>query len=328
MKPKTMILMGLAITCGLGASYMTSQLLADRRVAEEPKVSILVAKRHLSIGETIRKPEEFFERKEFTAGQEPKDALRYDEKEVEALKGKMMKSSLRKNDHVTPNDVTGEGGLQIPEGYYAMGFPVNMVTGAAGFATLPLSRVDILLTIKRNDDKSSKAKVLLRNILVLAADSDPNRDNRGLAAPASVVTFALKPDEALKMRMAQEMGQISLALRKQGDKTVLETDDISGEVIYSGDEKKNHDKLAASDPPPLTAKPAPTVLPQVATKPTQPQQAPATPTAEPKTEYQVLDIYNGRQINRHRVVLNGSDPGAENEPAPPKKKGQKKSEDF
>ncbi len=30
MKPKTMILMVVAVVCGLGASYMTSRLLADR----------------------------------------------------------------------------------------------------------------------------------------------------------------------------------------------------------------------------------------------------------------------------------------------------------
>ena len=30
MKPKTMILMVVAVVCGLGASYMTSKLLADR----------------------------------------------------------------------------------------------------------------------------------------------------------------------------------------------------------------------------------------------------------------------------------------------------------
>ena len=30
MKPKTLILMVVAVTCGLGASYMTSRLLAER----------------------------------------------------------------------------------------------------------------------------------------------------------------------------------------------------------------------------------------------------------------------------------------------------------
>ena len=48
MKPKTMILMVVAIVCGLGASYMTSRLLAERGeapAAEQKKVTVLVAKK-------------------------------------------------------------------------------------------------------------------------------------------------------------------------------------------------------------------------------------------------------------------------------------------
>ena len=63
-----------------------------------------------------------------------------------------------------------------------MGFPVNNVTSASGFATLPLSRVDIILTVRRGNDKDSKTKIILTNILVLAADLDITRD-KGMAAP-------------------------------------------------------------------------------------------------------------------------------------------------
>ena len=45
MKPKTLILMVVAVTCGLGASYMTSRLLAERQPEDTEKVKILVADR-------------------------------------------------------------------------------------------------------------------------------------------------------------------------------------------------------------------------------------------------------------------------------------------
>ena len=46
MKPKTMILMVVAVCCGLGASYITSKLLAERnnKGDSEPTVPVLVAK--------------------------------------------------------------------------------------------------------------------------------------------------------------------------------------------------------------------------------------------------------------------------------------------
>ena len=51
MKSKTLILLVVAIVCGLAASYMTSQLLAERNNTgpeqTEEKIQILVAKKNL-----------------------------------------------------------------------------------------------------------------------------------------------------------------------------------------------------------------------------------------------------------------------------------------
>jgi len=332
MKPKTIILMVLAVTCGLGASYMTNRLLAERTPTEEQKVAVLVAKRPLSIGEMVRKPDEMFETKEFAAGKEPKEA--FQEKDLAGLKGKIMKGSLRQGDHITPNDLSGEGGLQIPDGHYAMGFPVNNVTSAHGFASLPLSRVDVLLTIKRGDDKSSKSKILLRNILVLAADGDPSRD-KGIAALAAVVTFALKPEEALKMQLAQQMGSLTLALRKPNDRSVMDTADVNGESITSDNKKEDEAPASLSALPKLDAKPAPSNLPDVASKPAPPptvakddQPKPVDPPyveERPKGILQTLTIINEKDIRRiqYRTSEDGqqvleADIGSG--PTPPRKK--------
>ena len=62
MKSKTMILMVVAIGCGLAASYMTSRLLAERadsKDQEQEKVTIVVAKQNLSMGTLIKDPERF-----------------------------------------------------------------------------------------------------------------------------------------------------------------------------------------------------------------------------------------------------------------------------
>ena len=71
MKPKTLILLGVAIACGLGASYMTSRLLAERQSDDEPKITVLVARKALNMGEPIKAPEELFQEKKFTRGDEP-----------------------------------------------------------------------------------------------------------------------------------------------------------------------------------------------------------------------------------------------------------------
>ena len=74
MKPKTLILMVVAVTCGLVASYMTSRLLADRG-RESTKVAVLVAKKTISQGDLLKIPEELFEERWFAQGDEPKLAI-------------------------------------------------------------------------------------------------------------------------------------------------------------------------------------------------------------------------------------------------------------
>ena len=59
MKPKTMILMVVAVGCGLTASYMTSKLLADRgeQPPPEEKIKLLVTKTRVPKGTVLKDPE-------------------------------------------------------------------------------------------------------------------------------------------------------------------------------------------------------------------------------------------------------------------------------
>src|SRR5262245_49741266 len=107
MKPKTMIVMVVAITCGLGASYMTSQLLAERSqpAEEQEKVSVLVAKKNIDMGTLIKDPQGFFEEKQYIKGQEPSDAVT----SMDQLKGRQLKRSRRTGDWVSEEDLFGPG---------------------------------------------------------------------------------------------------------------------------------------------------------------------------------------------------------------------------
>src|SRR6516225_4321337 len=101
MKPKTLILMIVAIGCGLVASYMTSRVLSDRPTqTEEEKVTILVAKQNLSMGLFIKEPEKYFEDKEFTKGREPRKAL----KNFDEVKDRRLNKALSAEQFVTADD--------------------------------------------------------------------------------------------------------------------------------------------------------------------------------------------------------------------------------
>lgn len=250
MKPKTMILMGLAIVCGLGASYMTSRLLAERQAPEEEKVKILVAKRNMSVGERLLKPEELFEFKDVSKENEPPDAI----KEFDSLKGKIMKQSRNRGEHVTPSNIRSNGeGFDIPEGFKAVGLRVNLEGSASGFATLPQSRVNIIQTVRGPDAKTSYAQYLLENVLVLAADLRLSPDGE-LAAPAQVVTFALTDEDVLKVNLAKELGILSLSLRKLNDPSIAAKREINGDALRG---KKDEPKVEIVQAPPMVETPKP-----------------------------------------------------------------------
>jgi len=75
MKPKTMILMVVAVACGLGASIMTSRLLADRKSEAEPEVPVLIARAKVQGWTVIKEPDKLFGVKMYPASFAPRGAV-------------------------------------------------------------------------------------------------------------------------------------------------------------------------------------------------------------------------------------------------------------
>src|SRR5438034_9397079 len=103
MKPKTMILMVVAVGCGLGASYMTSRLLAERsrQGQAEETVMVLVAKQKVPAFEPIREPEKYFKEAPFLATSVPKKAIR----DFDALRNQRLNKPLDEDKPVSEDDL-------------------------------------------------------------------------------------------------------------------------------------------------------------------------------------------------------------------------------
>src|SRR5438309_1288348 len=212
MKPKTLILMIVAVVCGLAASYMTSKVIAERGTqAEVEKVSVLVARKNLGMGLLISDPEKLFEEKQFTKGEEPKKAIR----DIAELKDRRLNKPLTAEQFVTVDDLIDKDkdGLSavMRRGMRAVALHMNAERGVGGFVQ-PHSHVDIV-SVVTNPNGEISAKIILQNILVLAVDQSANRAEDKQATIASTVTVQVTPDQAEKLALAQKMGQISLTLR-------------------------------------------------------------------------------------------------------------------
>ena len=298
MKPKALILMGVAVTCGLGASYMTSRLLAERGGDSAEQVAVLVAKKPLPVGEVLKKPDDWFVEKSFTKGQEPLGA--FDAVGLEQLKNKTMKRSLRAGDFILPTDLVNDKDqiMDPPAGYRAVGIRVDAESIAAGWASLPLSRVDIIHTVRKSDEKTTYSQVILENVLVLAADANVNRPENGQATLAQVVTVALKPEDVLKVTLAGETGKMRLMLRKMSDGSKIENGRLTAEQLRTGDMTEEPTETIAKAEPKAEPKIEPKIEPKVEEK----KPAPIV-VEEPRGDRHVLKIIDGDTVRHQEYLL-------------------------
>jgi pilus assembly protein CpaB len=112
----------------------------------------------------------------------------------------------------------------IPPGLRAVSVKVNEVIGVAGYV-LPGTHVDVVVTVSPTQSASDMtSKVILTNVLVLAAGTkieQGEKDKKPIAV--SVVTMLVDPEQAERLTLASTEGKIQLALRNPLDKTTPET---------------------------------------------------------------------------------------------------------
>ena len=128
---------------------------------------------------------------------------------------------ISQGDFILQNKIAGENagsGLPalIPPGMLAMSVRVNEVVGVAGFVQ-PGTRVDVLVTGTPAGGNEKQTITVLRNVAVIAAGQKLDHDTNGQAAVAQVITLLVSPDDAQRLSLANNEGQIQLALRNPLD---------------------------------------------------------------------------------------------------------------
>jgi len=109
----------------------------------------------------------------------------------------------------------------IPADCRAVAINVSDVTGVAGFAK-PGDHVDLMLVEKADD--SATANIILQNVLLLSINQSMDRNDfevnadgeknpsQAVNAP-TIATFALRPEEVLRLVSASKLGDIYMMLR-------------------------------------------------------------------------------------------------------------------
>jgi pilus assembly protein CpaB len=192
----------------------------------------------------------------------------------------------------------------LPEGMRAATVRINDVSGVAGFIQ-PNDSVDVLITRQNagaNRD-TQVTDVLLQNVRVIAIDQQA-KNAEGTPMVARTATLEVSPIDAQKLALAQEVGSLSLVLRKPGEANnpVVETVSMNdlrynlyGGARYpapavvgglggaiAGSINRSAALVAGSSRPPV-------------------RRPSARPAAPPKPEGPNIEVYRGTTSNQYKV---------------------------
>jgi len=164
--------------------------------------------------------------------------------DMNSLAGRVVISSIRAKEpflesRLAPQGVkTGGVAAVISSKKRAVAVKVDKVIGVAGFVH-PGNRVDVLVTISKGKAAESVTKIVLENVLVLAAGPEVQtvKGKEQQAAPVDVITLEVTPEEAEKLSLAATEGKLHLALRGLTDTEEVLTQGTSIPALlasYSG----------------------------------------------------------------------------------------------
>jgi len=190
---------------------------------------------------------------------------------VEAVQNRGLLSSVVENEplvesKLSPADAGAGLPSAIPPGMRAMSVKVNDVIGVAGFLD-PGTRVDLMVTIRKKDESTSRTVVSNVQILTAGTRADQERPRDAKASPPSapVVTLLVSPEDAERIALAQAEGQIMLSLRNPLDTTPTVSSGVKTASLFG--------QTPVEQPPPVQ-KPVARKAPVQKAAPVEPPPAP------------------------------------------------------
>ena len=309
MRRQTLIALGVAIILGVVAVFLANSYLTgrERQLAASPEgmVRVAVATAPLAYGTDITPDKVKFV--QYPQASLPPGTFKSMAELLPEGKRRVVLRPIQVNQPLMAADLSGEGqnasiAALLPDGMRAATVSINDVSGVAGFVK-PNDTVDVLITRQPiGGDGAAQGQqvtdVLLQNIRVIAMDQAAA--SNGQPAVSRTATLELTPIDAQKIALGQQLGQLSLVLRKPGEEQnipnvqTVSLDDLR--YSYYGSQRPPEAK--AGGRPSAMASPPPAVRRQVA-RVTRPR-APVRPAVVVPSTSTVV-VTRGTQASTYEV---------------------------
>lgn len=187
MKQKNLILIAVAVGCGLVAAFLTTQLGAGQKKVDD-SIEVPVAAKDLPVGTKLKKEDlkTFVTYKKVNKDSLPTEFASSEEQ----LADKRLVRTIRAGETFNPQDLTTNAPINPPPGFNVMTFGMTPEKAVAGFAG-PGSKVDILATIRLRKQERAVVLPILIDMLVLAIDTNTQYSQAGAFANLSMVSLAV-----------------------------------------------------------------------------------------------------------------------------------------
>lgn len=245
MRPKSLILLALALGCGLAASIGISRVMdanANRPAVQLETTPIYVAKNNINLGDPITADIVVLE--EWPASKAPKGSIT----SLEEIEGRRPRTTIVAGTPILEAQLLAQGETadpvaNIPDGYRLSTISVNAEKSAAGLLS-PGDRVDVQLFMaasQRDGVAVATTRVILQNIRVFAIEQAVQRTAEGEDARAipKTVSLLVTPEQASKLDLAQNLGELSLIPRNPNDETASAMVEVTIEDILGTRGERN-----------------------------------------------------------------------------------------
>ncbi len=280
MRSKSILLLALALGCGLVASIGISQVLDRGQGATAPEMEpIFVTTADINPNDLITA--QMIELEDWPKGKVPAGAVT----KLEDLEGKRCRQKLFAGEPVLLGKLRGKGDEMlpsdnIPKGLRVVNVRVDSVSGTG--LIVPGDRVDVLVFLSKNPSTGimeTSARTILQDIKVYAVDATfvGKNESDGALVSGKTVSLLVTPNQAEKVMLASEMGSVRLIIRNLDD-DLESASGGAGVMDILGGAEKNSAEQEIKTPEPAKS---PATPPNLALDPRQ-----ASPSAPPLPEMQ------------------------------------------
>lgn len=222
MRGKSMMLIVVALGCGLVASIGVSQVLTQRAGANSaaPETAeVYVASLDVNINDPL-------DAKNVALAVWPKDKIPEGAiTDLAKLEGQYARSWIYQGELILEKKLTNVRGdnFVIPEGYRVM--PLQVDASHMSKLIKPGDRVDVMLYVPPREGFESVVKTILADVRVFSVNARVERAvDEKEEELARFVDVLCNPEQSEVLTLAAEMGSISLSLRRPDDPTVTKSD--------------------------------------------------------------------------------------------------------